>query len=176
MSLAHVTDKVELVRQLAWDGNFPVDPVTIGEGLLITRTVNNSSLDCVIQFEAKTRNELEGASGFAELTLGGERPVFRCVFNSSEALVRQRFTQAHELGHVVLDHVNEHNRMMRDEQFTAGGEVYEIEANHFAAELLMPSKYMEILVREIPDIQELADKFGVSTTALQFRLKNLGFL
>lgn len=176
MSLTHVTEKAELVRKLAWDGNFPVDPVAVGQELLITRTVSGMTHDCLIQFEAKTHNELEGASGYAELELGAQQPVFRCVFNSSEALVRQRFTQAHELGHVVLGHVNEHNRKMRDVQFTTGGAVHEVEANHFAAELLMPSKYMEILVRKTPDIQELANKFGVSTTALQFRLKNLGFL
>ena len=68
--------------------------------------------------------------------------------NSQHHPNRRRFTIAHEIGHLVLhraeiiDHVHVDKRfpvLMRNANSATGTERMEIEANQFAAELLMPS-------------------------------------
>lgn len=110
--------------------------------------------------------------------------------NADDAPVRQRFTIAHELGHLQL-HAGIPlfvDRSIRVNSRLAGvhgrgGE--EREANWFAAELLMP----EDLVREhaasiagsrqLSDdglVKALADAFEVSRVAMGYRLFNLGLV
>ena len=65
---------------------------------------------------------------------------------------RQRYTIAHELGHLELHrqlitsevHVDKgFPVLMRDPKSATGTELHEIEANQFAAELLMPRTLIE---------------------------------
>ena len=101
---------------------------------------------------------------------------------------RQRFTIAHELGHLELHreeiskavHVDkEFPVLMRDQKATTGTELLEVQANQFAAELLMPKKLLDMAMKgglsdidaDIP-IEELARKFRVSKQALEFRIRN----
>ncbi len=102
---------------------------------------------------------------------------------------RQRFTIAHECGHLVLHkshitkevHVDKAFQMlMRDSVSSAGVNEIEIEANLFAAELLMPEPLLtEALGNEAFDIDDegavtsLAKSFKVSPSAMRFRLGNL---
>src|SRR5690606_4472121 len=78
--------------------------------------------------------------------------------NYADAPVRQRFTIAHELGHYVLHSASENPAMdlYRDERSSAGIEPREMEANNFAAALLMPAplvaKLWEEGVRSIPSL------------------------
>lgn len=89
---------------------------------------------------------------------------------------RQRFTVAHELGHYILNHGNKEDTLYRDKDGMY--EPDEIEANEFAAELLMPSGVLRHLILEqgIANVTTLAQKFWVSEQAMLFRLKNLGFI
>ncbi len=102
---------------------------------------------------------------------------------------RQRFTIAHECGHLILHKPNLSREvhvdkafpiLMRDSASTTGLDRREIEANLFAAELLMPKSFlMEALGNKSFDIDDevaisaLARKFSVSTAAMRFRLGNL---
>ena len=102
---------------------------------------------------------------------------------------RQRFTIAHEVGHLVMHrdliekevHVDKTFLMLRrDTVSTSGTEAIEIEANSFAAEILMPeimiSNALKNNAYDIDDkllISRLAKQFKVSTQAIQFRLGNL---
>lgn len=102
---------------------------------------------------------------------------------------RQRFTIAHECGHLILHktqitkevHVDKAFPMlMRDSASAAGVNEIEIEANYFAAELLMPVPFLaEALGNEPFDIDDdsaisgLAKSFKVSSSAMRFRLGNL---
>lgn len=102
---------------------------------------------------------------------------------------RQRFTIAHELGHYFLHtdilrqgaHVDTVVTMLQRHQGTALGAMnIEIEANQFAAELLMPKQLIhDYLNAEGPGstaepddavIESMAKAFKVSTTALAIRL------
>ena len=104
---------------------------------------------------------------------------------------RQRFTIAHELGHLELHrkmitnnvHVDkEFPALMRDPKSATGTEQIEIEANQFAAELLMPRKIIDQMLAgkqfDIEDdgpIEELAKRFRVSKQALEYRIRNRAF-
>jgi len=111
-------------------------------------------------------------------------------YNSGHPPVRQRFTIAHELAHFVLHHSaqnvfidkKQHTAMFRrDHRSSTGNDIIEIEANQFAAALLMPRS---LILQEIIDLDfDLADedtlrllalRFGVSTQAMSIRLGTIG--
>lgn len=107
--------------------------------------------------------------------------------NSMHHPNRQRFTIAHELGHLMMHrdhltsevHVDKQFRvLMRDSVASTGTELIEIEANKFAAELLLPSFLIdELLTTGAFDIDDeapldaLAKKFRVSKQTLEFRIR-----
>lgn len=99
---------------------------------------------------------------------------------SSDSIRRQRFTIAHELGHLRL-HAQNHPRGFTDEDVnffrtdgTADGDQRtETEANQFAAELLMPRPNVQEAYRHIKSLSVLARNFGVSTEAVGYRLSAL---
>ena len=110
-----------------------------------------------------------------------------------DSLNRKRFTIAHELGHYSFNHIGDvfidHavvNR--RDTISQIAIDPQEIEANAFAAALLMPKS---MILRELNAlisaeqsqslsttqlIDELVIKFKVSKSAMTYRLINLGFI
>lgn len=105
--------------------------------------------------------------------------------NSRHHINRRRFTIAHEIGHFVLDHgglqfIDAAPVFFRDEKSAQGTSYEEVEANSFAAELLMPEQSLQNLLRNNPidafdeiALQILANRFEVSTQALTIRLVNL---
>lgn len=107
--------------------------------------------------------------------------------NQSHHPNRQRFTLAHELGHYLLHgkrtrvFVDSSTMFFRAGLAAEGTDKVEIEANAFAAELLMPESALRDITRHQPldafddrAIQSLAAKFGVSVRALTIRLTKLG--
>jgi len=118
---------------------------------------------------------------------GGEQDVIGV--NSTHAWERQRFTIAHELGHralhpgreLIVDFPIRVN--YRDRTSSMATDREEIEANAFAAALLMPERMLRAQLDHItpetrrdPDATaaQLAKTFDVSITAMGFRLINLG--
>ena len=113
------------------------------------------------------------------------------VVNKSHSDVRQRFTIAHELGHLLLHgyksaHADRAFKVrLRDSHSSEGSVLEEIEANRFAAELLMPAcllrarlanhsiEYAPAGGASDREIATLAREFNVSTQALQIRLSTL---
>jgi Zn-dependent peptidase ImmA (M78 family) len=105
----------------------------------------------------------------------GAMEIFLNVLESPQ---RQAFTLAHELGHHYLDHnPNEVGVYRRDSLYADPKPDIEQEADLFAAELLMPrellNKYMKDNNLTQQDVGRLAGAFGVSTSAMGFRLKNM---
>ncbi len=106
--------------------------------------------------------------------------------NSRHPVVRQRFSIAHELGHLALHepafHIDQHAFVsFRDSRSSEASDPREIEANQFAAALLMPPTFLTACVRQLgenPDVEDsirtLAEQFGVSTQAMSIRLTSLG--
>jgi len=110
--------------------------------------------------------------------------------NQDDSPARQRFTIAHELGHLCL-HPGQPLRVDRSARVNLratgddgrGGE--EREANWFAAELLMPEQMVREVAahmaqrRQLSDdslVGALADSFQVSRVAMGYRLFNLGLV
>jgi Zn-dependent peptidase ImmA (M78 family) len=111
--------------------------------------------------------------------------------NTQHAQVRQNFTVAHELAHLLL-HDQEQLHVdrafptvrLRDAVSSQGIDDAEKEANLFAAELLMPEAFLkhDLAGRSSLDLYDeeyipnLAKKYGVSVQALMFRLQYLGYI
>jgi Zn-dependent peptidase ImmA (M78 family) len=112
--------------------------------------------------------------------------------NAGDHVHRQRFTIAHELGHLILHelgtdiaHVDKTFTLrLRSEISSQGKNVEEIEANTFASELLMPRAFLlSDLTRlggfDFEDeqaLKALADAYKVSSQAMSFRIARLGFV
>jgi Zn-dependent peptidase ImmA (M78 family) len=118
-------------------------------------------------------------SGMAHITEG----VRILGVNSLHHPNRQRFTLAHELGHLLL-HPRELERQLhldkgslyRDTLSSEGTDPFERTANAFASELLMPKRLIERAIDPRLDLEDddavarLARKFRVSITAMHYRL------
>jgi Zn-dependent peptidase ImmA (M78 family) len=111
--------------------------------------------------------------------------------NTQHATVRQNFTVAHELAHLLLhDHEQLHvdrafpTVRLRNDVSSQGVDDAEKEANLFAAEILMPERFLQhdLAGRSSLDlydedfIPQLAEKYGVSVQALMYRLQYLGYV
>jgi len=115
--------------------------------------------------------------------------------NKNDVRTRQCFTIAHEVGHFLLhdkpmflDRAS--NVFLRNELSGQAIDPQEIQANNFAAELLMPSKMVRAEFQDqfknlvdgigsVPAeelIERLAATFEVSGQAMTFRLANLGLV
>lgn len=112
------------------------------------------------------------------------RGRYSITVNSTHPWTRQRFTMAHELGHymrhrsILGEGVND-TRAYRTSSSTEyfNGRIkthHETEANQFAANVLMPIDMIVALQdKGITEVQDLADKLGVSEAAMRIRLEGL---
>ncbi|SDI90449.1 protein of unknown function [Frankineae bacterium MT45] len=109
--------------------------------------------------------------------------------NSATSKRRQRFTIAHEIGHMVMHRSDslmvDSVIQFRDDLSSLGTNTNEREANAFAASLLMPLKLVVKHMARALDagvdgrdelISRLAAEFDVSSEAMSYRLINLGVL
>lgn len=115
-----------------------------------------------------------------------EKGRARVAINRSHHRNRQRFTLAHEIGHVRLhakgeDRVFVDKRFFRNEASSKGELREEIEANAFAASLLMPECFIRKHIDSEDGITDLevfrmATKFEVSEQAMTLRLVRLNLI
>lgn len=97
---------------------------------------------------------------------------------------RQRFTLAHEIGHIVSyqahsfsfdklscpdGYIERRTQLRKDPA--------EVEANEIAGNILMPEEFLESLISKLknPNLRNLAEEFGVSVAAMSVRLNKLGY-
>jgi len=143
-----------------WNGRIPVDVESIAR-----------QLGADVQY-----GDLGGLSG--EVALQDRVPVIKV--NSNDSLTRQRFTIAHELGHLMLGHLAD-GKKFRDpsKNYTLGNyDPKERDANYFAAALLMPDDAVRAYAAgmDSPTATTLANAFGVSNAAMGIKLKMLGII
>jgi hypothetical protein len=118
--------------------------------------------------------------------------------NSSHAPTRRRFTLAHEIGHFVLGHLDgetlgqmhiDRKFKARDARSSQAVDPQEIDANAFAAALLMPAQLLredfkkfrfdsiECFDYEDDELASaLAERYNVSLQAMLIRLYRLGLV
>ena len=108
----------------------------------------------------------DGLSG-VQITVSDECFI---LYNKNHHVHRKRFTVAHEIGHHVLEHRitgHNHNLTSKDDN--------EVEANQFAAELLMPLEFLKEEISNGTDTaKSLALRFWVSNEAMSWRLLDTG--
>ena len=134
--------------------------------------------------EIEVREETNGGDISGFLMRKGNQSVIGV--NASHHPNRQRFTIAHELGHYFLhqfEGVHLDKTFHRSGLSSLGISTEEIEANAFAAELLMPDHLVRRAVASFEGdlvsdsgIDKLAESFEVSAQAMSIRLANLGFI
>ncbi|MCY4674241.1 MAG: ImmA/IrrE family metallo-endopeptidase [Bacteroidetes bacterium] len=119
-------------------------------------------------------------AGFGEYT---ETLAGYCDFRESRLYVnahdlhqRQSFTIAHELGHWLLhrdtlsDNPDKYPVLLRFSR-PNGDNKLEMEANRFAAHLLVPDHLLKPIRRNVDNVAFLASLFQVSRTMMEIRLK-----
>jgi len=96
-----------------------------------------------------------GAEGYSSI---GEDGRVTMIYNKSSSRVRQKFTIAHELGHVVLEHIGigggspEHSSKIREK-----------EADLFANELLIPSSDLKTYLKDgNKTLEDVISRYEVS--------------
>lgn len=126
------------------------------------------------------------------LLISGGEPARICI-QEQDVPARRRFTLGHELAHFLLRHQfepGEHVHVDRGNYISqrgslaaAGVDPKEMEANQFAAALLMPRWLLEPEVRGLSSgpvldqhVTELAKRFEVSEQAMTIRLMTLRLL
>lgn len=143
-----------------------------------------STLGIRVQYEP-IENEL---SGFLLRDISRQKTIIGV--NNFHHLNRQRFTIAHELGHFFLHeqeklHIDRQFQVnLRDGNSSKGERAEEKEANLFAAELLIPVRFIQQDLAEVDALDlehddtltELAKKYQVSVQAMTFRLAYLGYI
>ncbi len=168
MTRDRIKNAEDAARQVARKSGAISIPVNLGN---VCKFLNLVCIEKVLD------EELSGMSFIRE----GQAFV---VVNSRHSENRKRFTKSHEIGHHVLhsDYLSRNvhvdtSVLRRDELSSEGVYSKEIEANAFAAELLMPrSEVQKLTSLDLSDevsVSNAAKRFGVSATALTFRISNL---
>jgi Zn-dependent peptidase ImmA (M78 family) len=111
-----------------------------------------------IIYQQKMRSNVSGLVISSEKLIG---------VNANHAPVRQRFTIAHEIGHIRLGHP--------DIVFVpnnSGINVFDREANEFAGSFLVPSAALRKAAQTIREPDQMAAHFKVSRHTLLIRLQS----
>jgi Zn-dependent peptidase ImmA (M78 family) len=98
------------------------------------------------------------------------------LVDAKEAKVRQRYSLAHELAHVIWHPLSAH--ALPDTKRSMANDRLEAACEYFAACLLMPRVWMKRAYFDegIQDVPSLARLFAVSWLAMRVRLEQLGFV
>lgn len=162
------------------------------EQILDQHHISSPPVDVHLIAKSKGVQIIKGDLGDVSGILFRERNRTLIGVNATHASTRQRFTVAHEIGHLILHgdeslHVDKVFAIkLRNQTSSEAVDRGEIEANAFAAELLMPTEMVRRRISELPGIldyekddiviKQLANEFQVSQQAMTIRLINLGYI
>jgi Zn-dependent peptidase ImmA (M78 family) len=147
-------------QQLLYDLNIedtPIDPFEICRNLKID-----------IYYESMTQSE-----AFLFIKNGSKRIVLNKDMSCQS---RHRFTLAHEIGHYWIPSHNSQTYFceISDVVLFKSNKIHEQEANHFASELLIPTKFVTADAKNhdynVKSIKAMASKYDVSITAAAIKL------
>lgn len=146
--IAKADEARKLINQL-----FPIDPILIAKAMGLE------------VFTASLPRDVSGKIFYKE------KKIF---IEQTDCITRQVFSVAHELGHYILHNDGTSHTSLRDTTSSQGIDTKEIEANFFAANLLMPQDEVLRLVGLKFTLDSMASYFNVSPLAMQYRLEKLG--
>lgn len=159
-----IEEKADLMREAAGCLSAPIDPMRIAQSLGIgvyNATFSDEAISGMLRWVA------------------GEAQI---LVNQNQVIERIRYTVAHELGHFDLhsgmtesfvDTDMDFYRREADNDDPIKKRV-EVQANMFAAALLMPRALVTEAYRISPHYSLLSEMFFVSPQAMKFRIANLG--
>lgn len=140
---------------------------------------DNMALDIekLIQYIPGVKLEYADMDSTLSGSLSKQGEFWLIKVNKVHSKTRQRFSIAHELGHFVY-HKDDENEFV-DSTFFRGmtSDNFENTANRFASELLMPEDQVRQLIEKdnVRRVSELASRFGVSSAAMLYRVKELNY-
>ena len=128
--------------------------------------INNCSIEEVIQM-------CESKSGCTHYNFAQNRYLILCNQSTDDNnnVGRQRWTLAHEIGHVVCKHhlISTYEKLAENSLLQITNPDYEAEADFFAATILSPFPLFKILnINSAEDVQKI---FGLSSEASKYRYK-----
>jgi len=168
----------------------------------VGKTAEDVLRECHIKRPPVPVEEIPAHYGIQVCELRGSSDIFGAILRGSDRVViainptqhpnRQRFTFAHELGHYFC-HPNDAEHVDRDFRISwrrtdspKGINWKEVEANRWAAALLMPEEFLRrdldlleldrIAQFEEALIRQLASRYRVSPPAMKLRLFHMGVL
>ncbi len=164
----------------------PHRPLTFGEGLRVAELQANRLLEA-----SKIREPAVPDSIIADLprvavervghipvsgSVRWSKGLWMIALNRHEPVVRQRFSLAHELKHVLDAPFGD--VLYPGWRGLSADERTEQVANHFAACLLMPKAWVRrtYFNRGLTSLPALAAAFAVSQAAMRYRLESLGLV
>lgn len=115
--------------------------------------------------------ELDGAI----IEINGMRVA---MLNKAKSFIRGRFTLAHELGHIFLEHGKrdfydaEVAREQGEDVLDNAKPAKERESDVFASELLMPTEQLKKYQNELKNLERVADIFKVSKQSMSIAISN----
>jgi Zn-dependent peptidase ImmA (M78 family) len=163
----------------------------------MTKAPEDVLKECKIKKPPVPVQDIARSYGIEICELRGSTDIFGAILRTNKKVLiainpaqhpnRQRFTIAHELGHYFC-HPNEAEHVDRDFRISwrnldssKGVNWKEIEANRFAAALLVPEEFLQRDLTRVSHfdqstITHLASRYKVSPVAMKFRLVNLGLI
>lgn len=151
--------------------SFPIDPIDV----INKRGWNIYTYQEIAKLQGCTVDHIITTSGSSDGFVSKDNNDIYIAYNNdwSKTKERIRFTLMHEIGHLYLGHVK---YGIFDNLNHANYKELEKEANCFARNVLAPLLFIEYLERDffndpLPSI--LNNIFGLSTSAVQFRIKML---
>ncbi len=147
--------------------------------------VDINELIKTLDISIDTRPDFKKIKVLGSISIKDNAPIIWINRIANQQETRKRFTLAHELGHYMLHlapmkswdktdgFIDEKIGFNRDQEW----DYKEMEANRFAAQILMPVDYVQLEYgkRKGSDkiVEELANFFNVSKIAMKYRLESL---
>lgn len=153
-------NEILLMRE---NSTFPISPEKVK---IFNKNIIITSFSNYIKITGTNINELTNNGNFKDgYTITNIRPNTDIIFYNDkiESHGRIRWTIAHEIGHIVLNHKEQ-------------CDINEIEANTFASQLLLPQCILEYLIQygSAIDANYIENKFGLSHEASLKVLQQVG--
>lgn len=163
-----------------------------GEGFPIKIPIDIEKILNFLELQYDTKPNFRDINTTGSITVKNNEPIIWANPFKNKFQERKRFTLAHELGHFML-HIAPNGSISNFEPILDqtlsfnrddNWDYKEMEANSFAAQLLMPIEFIKEeagkLQREDSNltqdeaIEKLAETFQVSSQAMEYRLKSYG--
>lgn len=162
-------DSAENILNYYWNYKLPVDVNLITQQMGIH-----------VQYVDEINSSNKNAIGKIEIP--NHRQITFIIRNqSNDSLWQKRFTLAHQIGHVALNHHNNHGNNLIEtiDCFNLNNPNWiEREANVFAMRLLMPKNAIETAIMDfnLSTVSQLTKLFNVSQLSMRTRLKELKWI